>query len=229
LKELVRLEGVTKQFRNASVRAIDGISMVIDKGEFVVIRGPSGSGKSTLLNLIAGLTFPSEGTVYLDGEAPRGRERWAKIRAEKIGFIFQAFNLLPTLTALENVQVPMLGIIRNPRERKRRAHELLASVGLEHRMNHKPAELSGGECQRVAIARGLANSPLMILADEPTGNLDSTNSLAIMALIKRVYESGKRTIIAVTHDSIFTSCATRILFIRDGRLRERAPVGLEGH
>ncbi len=218
MREMVRLRKVTKEFRKASIKAVDHVSMLINQGEFVVIQGPSGSGKSTLLNLIAGLTVPDSGTVSIDGEKPKGRKRWAQIRARKIGLIFQAFNLLPTLTALENVQVPMLGVVKNPKERRRKAEQLLALVGLKERMAHRPSELSGGECQKVAIARGLANSPLLILADEPTGNLDSKSSWAIMELMEQIYDFGRRTVIMVTHDTRFTSFATRVVSFRDGKI-----------
>ena len=216
--QMIKLEDVTKQFKGTSIKAVDGVSVSIGKGEFVVLRGPSGSGKATFLNLIAGLITPESGSILIEGQAPKGRRQWAQVRAKKIGFIFQSFNLIPTLTALENVQVPMLGTIGGARKRMARARELLEQVGLHHRMSHRPCELSGGECQRVAIARGLANSPLIILADEPTGNLDSETSSAIMELIKSIHDSGDRTIVMATHEARFIPYATRVISYQDGRI-----------
>lgn len=204
-----------------SVPALRGIDLTIQPGEFVAIMGPSGSGKSTLMHLLGCLDLPDDGMVQLDGHdvTKLDEDTLAQIRGKKIGFVFQTFNLIPTLTALENVELPLFfqGVSRA--ERRVRAAELLGKVGLDGRMHHKPSQLSGGERQRVAIARALANNPEIILADEPTGNLDSESGEAILDLLAQLHREGK-TIILVTHNPEAAAYTQRILHIRDGRLVE---------
>ena len=199
------------------VEALSGIDLVVDPGEFVAVVGPSGSGKSTLLNLIGCLDTPSDGAYMLGGEAVAGldRDALADVRNRRVGFVFQNFNLLPQLTALENVEMPMLfgGISR--RERRRRAMEHLDRVGLGDRVEHRPTELSGGQMQRVAIARALAMEPDIILADEPTGNLDTGSGSDVMSLLSELWGQG-RTLVVVTHDKTLAQRAGRVVEIRDG-------------
>lgn len=202
-----------------SVKALDGVSLTLEKGEFVSVVGPSGSGKSTLLSLIGLLDNATSGSIILDGvDVTRIKERLKpRIRREKIGFVFQHFNLIPTLTALGNVDIAMR-FTRTPRkERHRRAVELLTLMGLEERMHHRPSELSGGEQQRVAIARALANRPSLILADEPTGEVDTRTRDNIVSILKKLSESGIKVII-VTHDPEVASATCRIVKMRDGQI-----------
>jgi putative ABC transport system ATP-binding protein len=220
---MIELKNVQKVYPmgEVSVPALRGISLTIHPGEFVAIMGPSGSGKSTLMHLIGCLDLPSDGVVQLDGKdiTELDEDTLAQIRGKKVGFVFQTFNLIPTLTAQENVELPLFfqGV---PREKRRaRAAELLRKVGLDGRLHHKPAQLSGGERQRVAIARALANDPEIILADEPTGNLDSESGEAILELLAQLHREGK-TIILVTHNPEAAAYAQRIVRIRDGRLVE---------
>jgi putative ABC transport system ATP-binding protein len=204
-----------------SVQALRGLDLTIKPGEFVAIMGPSGSGKSTLMHLLGCLDLPSDGLVQLDGQdvTKLDEDTLAQIRGKKIGFVFQTFNLIPTLTALENVELPLFfqGVPR--RERSTRSVELLQKVGLNGRIHHKPSQLSGGERQRVAIARALANNPEIILADEPTGNLDSESGEAILKLLEQLNRESK-TIILVTHNPEAAAYAHRIVRIKDGRLLE---------
>jgi putative ABC transport system ATP-binding protein len=220
---MIELKNVHKVYRmgEVSVPALRGINLTIHPGEFVAIMGPSGSGKSTLMHLLGCLDLPSDGVVQLDGKdiTKLDEDTLAQIRGKKVGFVFQTFNLIPTLTAQENVELPLFfqGV---PREKRRaRAAELLGKVGLDGRLHHKPAQLSGGERQRVAIARALANDPEIILADEPTGNLDSESGKAILELLAQLHREGK-TIILVTHNPEAAAYAQRIVRIRDGRLVE---------
>jgi len=221
MNEIIELKGVTKIYKmdKVLVPALRGINLKIRKGEFVSIMGPSGSGKTTLMNLIGCLDRPTEGEIYIANKnvAKLGDDELAKLRREKIGFVFQQFNLIPRLTALENVELPMWFAGLSKKKRRERAVELLKLVGLEKRINHKPAELSGGERQRVSIARALANNPEIILADEPTGNLDTKTGKEIMEILKDLNKQGK-TIVLVTHDETFAKEAERIIKIRDGRL-----------
>jgi putative ABC transport system ATP-binding protein len=209
--------------RNNSVPALRGADLAIGEGEFISITGPSGSGKSTLLNLIGLLDSPSGGTLLLDGQdvSLLGDGRRTAMRAEKIGFVFQTFNLLPALTALENVEFAMRGMNgtkRRPKaERMNQAREKLERVGLGQRLHHLPSELSGGERQRVAVARALANHPKLILADEPTGNLDSTATESIIALLHEIHTAGT-TVVMVTHNPD-TTRDTRILRMKDGMIQ----------
>jgi putative ABC transport system ATP-binding protein len=220
---MIELKNVHKVYPmgEVSVPALRGINLTIHPGEFVAIMGPSGSGKSTLMHLLGCLDLPSDGVVQLDGKdiTELDEDTLAQIRGKKVGFVFQTFNLIPTLTAQENVELPLFfqGV---PREKRRaRAAELLRKVGLDGRLHHKPAQLSGGERQRVAIARALANDPEIILADEPTGNLDSESGEAILELLAQLHREGK-TIILVTHNPEAAAYAQRIVRIRDGRLVE---------
>ncbi|MBE3133846.1 MAG: ABC transporter ATP-binding protein, partial [Acidobacteria bacterium] len=197
-----------------------GVSFAVTAGEFVSVMGPSGSGKSTLLHLIGALDTPSAGDIWFLGQNLRTMRDLAAFRARKIGFVFQAFHLLPTLTAIENVQVPMFEMGWPRRERRRRAAELLESVGLGHRLHHRPSTLSGGERQRVAIARSLANGPAVLLADEPTGNLDSASAGVVIDLLRAIHRDRRMTIIVVTHDPNVAAAAERTVQMRDGQIVE---------
>lgn len=201
-----------------TVKALDGVSLDIELGSFTVIMGPSGSGKSTLLYLIGGLDWPTAGSIQIDGQEIEKMDEntLAVFRRNKVGFIFQSFNLIASMPAEENVSFPLrfAGVV--PAERKARSHSLLEQVGLGDRMTHKPTELSGGQQQRVAVARALINDPPLILADEPTGNLDSYSGLAIMQLMSELHKAGK-TIIVVTHDPRMRQFASDTLFLLDGK------------
>ncbi|RKX40031.1 MAG: macrolide ABC transporter ATP-binding protein [Thermotogae bacterium] len=211
------------------VKAVDGVTLNVMEKEYLVVVGPSGSGKSTLMHLMGCLDKPSAGEIYIENVAVSklNDTELAKIRNKMIGFVFQQFNLLPRLTALENVELPMI-YARVPREvRKKRAKKLLKLVGLADRMNHRPTQLSGGQMQRVAIARALANEPQIILADEPTGNLDSKSGEEILKIFSELHDSGL-TIIIVTHDPEITENGDRVIHMRDGRVisqEVRASVG----
>jgi putative ABC transport system ATP-binding protein len=210
--------GLKKEYDDGQVQALRGIDFHIQQGEFVAIVGQSGSGKSTLLQMLGALDNPTAGTLKYRGASLQERPDLASYRAREIGFIFQAFHLLPTFTALENVQIPMFGTHRSVSERKHRAIELLKAVGLETRLHHFPSKLSGGERQRVAIARSLANGASVLLADEPTGNLDSENAALILDLIAGLRRDQNLTLILVTHDSSIARQAARIIEIKDGRI-----------
>jgi putative ABC transport system ATP-binding protein len=203
-----------------TIRALKGVSLDIPEGQFVSIMGPSGSGKSTLLHLMGGLDRPSAGQVILGGESidRLSDHSLSLFRRQKLGFIFQFFNLLPTLSALENVSLPRLLGSESMRQIEPKARELLAMMGLEHRMNHKPDQLSGGEMQRVAIARALISDPLLILADEPTGNLDSKTGESILTLLREMTQKTGKTIVMVTHDPKAASYGNRLIRMRDGAL-----------
>jgi len=220
MKEVIaELKDVSRTYDGGRVTAIDGVCLRVERGEFLALTGVSGSGKSTLLFLLGGLERPTAGTVAIDGRAPVSDREWARLRATRIGFVFQSFNLLPTMTALENVQVPMFGVVSSARRRKDRAARLLERVGLADRRSHLPAELSGGQRQRVAIARALANSPAIILADEPTGNLDSKSSEAVLALLEEIHAQRDVTVITATHDREVSERAMRRVELCDGRIR----------
>ncbi|HVG01077.1 MAG TPA: ABC transporter ATP-binding protein [Chloroflexia bacterium] len=218
---LVRLVGLTRQYRMGPnlVAAVDGVDLEIGAGEAVALVGPSGSGKSTLLNLIGGLDRPTSGEVWVAGEniARAPARRLVEHRRTRIGFIFQSFNLLAHRTALENVEVPLMLAGLPRKERQARARELLTRMGLGPRTGHRPSQLSGGEQQRVAIARALANQPAILLADEPTGNLDSATGAEVMSLLREL-KSGGLTIVLVTHDMAVASYMDRIVRLRDGKI-----------
>ena len=222
-KTIIKLENVEKHYKmgNSIVKALDGISTEIQEGDFMVVVGPSGSGKSTMMNMIGALDLPTKGKIYLDGQNIENlhESTLAQIRGKKIGFVFQTFNLIPTLTAMENVMIPLVfqGVEKD--ERIERASKILEKVGLIPRKNHLPGELSGGERQRVAIARALANDPDVILADEPTGNLDSKTGKEIMKIFEDLNKKGK-TIIFVTHDLNLAKYATKTLKIKDGKIEK---------
>ncbi len=217
---VIKLEDVWKVYKMGEVEvpALRGLNLEIRDNEFVAIMGPSGSGKSTAMNMIGCLDIPTTGSIYLDGQdiSKLSESDLAQIRGRRIGFIFQQFNLIPTLTALENVMLPMTFQGKPAAERKERAKKLLEMVELEERINHKPSELSGGQQQRVAIARSIANDPEVILADEPTGNLDSKTGNIVMDFLKRLNREEDKTIIMVTHDEDIAHHAQRIEFLRDG-------------
>ena len=200
-----------------TVHALRGVTVEVEPNSFIAIMGPSGSGKSTFMNLIGCLDTPSEGEYWLNGQAVSGKsdDELARIRNREIGFVFQTFNLLPRATALHNVELPLVYAGVNGKERKERAAEMLKKVGLGERMSHRPAELSGGQRQRVAIARALINAPAILLADEPTGNLDSQTGAEIMALFEELFANGQ-TIVLVTHEHDIAEHARRILTLRDG-------------
>lgn len=204
----------------ADVEAIRGLSLEVDPGSFVVVRGRSGSGKTTLLNLLGGLDRPTVGTVELDGEDLTTMEETTKaeVRRTKIGFIFQAFGLIPILTALENVEIPLRLTRTEPAVRRERSRELLDLVGLAERLDHRPEELSGGEQQRVAIARALANEPMLLLADEPTGQLDSRTGKVIVDLIANLVRNENIAAIVATHDPAPLAIADRVIELRDGEV-----------
>jgi len=219
-KPVIELRDVWKVYRMGEVEvpALRGLTLTVREGEFVAIMGPSGSGKSTSMNMVGCLDVPTKGSVLLDGNdiSTLQESDLAQIRGKKIGFIFQQFNLVMTLTALENVMLPMVfqGIPKE--ERVSKAESLLALVGLQDRINHRPSELSGGQQQRVAIARSLANDPQMILADEPTGNLDSTTGESVMSFLTDLNKKRGKTIVLVTHDEHVASHADRIEILKDG-------------
>ena len=205
-----------------SVRALDGVNLSIERGEFVAVMGPSGSGKSTLMNIVGCLDRPTEGRYILDSVevSDMNRAQLARIRNERIGFIFQSYNLLTKATALKNVMAPLLydrRCKRSDEEKEAKARDALISVGLEDRMEHVPTELSGGQQQRVAVARALVNDPAIILADEPTGNLDSRSGEEIMELMHELHQGG-RTIVMVTHDASIAEHTERTIYLRDGRI-----------
>lgn len=215
---LLEAKALTRDFDEGQVKALRGVDFSIAEGEFVAITGPSGCGKSTLLQLLGALDRPTSGTLLYRGRSLPDDPNPAAYRAREVGFIFQAFHLLPTFTAAENVQIPMFEIDRSVSERRERAIELLKLVGLENRLDHFPSKLSGGERQRVAIARSLANDPSLLLADEPTGNLDSENAGVVLELLIRLQRAHGRTMVLVTHDLTIAGQAGRILRMKDGRI-----------
>jgi putative ABC transport system ATP-binding protein len=221
---LIKLDAVSKVFVTDEVEthALDGIHFHVNRGEYLSIAGPSGCGKSTLLAILGLLDTPTDGTYYLNGKPVTGlkmSER-ARIRNREIGFIFQAFNLIGDLTVYENVELPLTYRGMGSAERKRRVQESLERVGMQHRMKHYPSQLSGGQQQRVAVARALAGDPLILLADEPTGNLDSHNGEAVMTLLRELHKSGS-TICMVTHDPRYAEFADRTIHLFDGKIVEQ--------
>lgn len=219
MNSLIFFKNLIKNYSvgNQTVRAIRSISLQIEKNEYVAIMGPSGSGKSTLMNIIGCLDTPTAGEYYLNNKlvGQLNDDKLAEIRNKEIGFIFQTFNLMPRYTALENVMLPLVYAGKPKAEREKRAAEVLNDVGLSDRMKHKPNELSGGQRQRVAVARALVNNPSIILADEPTGNLDSKTSIEIMNLFDQIHKSGN-TIILVTHETDIAANSNRIIKLNDG-------------
>ena len=215
----ISLTGVTKvyQMGDADVAALAGVNLTIQAGEFTAIMGPSGSGKSTLMNILGCLDRPSAGSYKLDGQevASMNDDELAVTRNKKIGFVFQNFNLLPRISALQNVALPLVYANVGRKERDERAAAALAAVGLEQRLHHRPNELSGGQRQRVAIARALVNEPMMIMADEPTGNLDSKSGIEVMGIFSQLNSLG-RTVILVTHEPDIAEYARRVIHVRDG-------------
>jgi len=223
---MIRMRGIRKVYSTGrvEVEALRGVDLDIGANEYVAIVGPSGSGKSTLMNIIGCLDTPSSGEYVLSGETVAGldRNRLAEIRNRRVGFVFQNFNLLPYATALENVELPLLFAGVPAAERRARAEEMLRRVDLADRMDHKPTELSGGQMQRVAIARALVNTPAIVLADEPTGNLDSASGQAIVGLFAELHAAGQ-TIVMITHDQAVARLASRVVQIRDGLVVEDRP------
>lgn len=224
---VIELEGVRKIYRvgDQEIRALDGINLRIEEAEFVSIIGPSGSGKSTLMHLLGCLDTPTEGRLSVAGYdlSRAGSDELARVRNREIGFVFQSFNLLPKLTVLQNVELPMIYAGMPREQRRKRALELIEAVKLSERIANRPLQLSGGQCQRVAIARALANDPKIILADEPTGNLDSATGEAVLEIMKQLHRDG-RTIILVTHDPRIAAISPRVVELKDGHIvREGAP------
>ncbi len=218
---LIEMNSICKSYRNIGfeTRVLEDVTLHIKEGDYVSIMGPSGAGKSTLMAIMGCLSQPTSGEYILDGEevGQLNDRKLSRVRNEKIGFVFQAFHLLPGVTALENVILPLVYAKRPPSNIKERARELLAKVGMEHRLHHTPGQLSGGEQQRVTIARSLINDPRIILADEPTGNLDSKNGIEIMKTFDNLIKEGK-TIVLITHDLEVAKHAGRIVSIRDGQI-----------
>lgn len=221
-KTIIKLENVWKTYDlgETKVHALQGINLKIDEGEFVAIMGPSGSGKSTSMNMIGCLDVPTKGRIYLSGDdiSQLHESDLAQIRGKKIGFIFQKFNLINTLTAKENIMLPLMFQGKSLQEREERSEELLKLVDLEDRGDHKPNELSGGQQQRVAVARALAVDPDVILADEPTGNLDSKTGGNVMSFLTKLHKEKNTTIILVTHDKNIANFADRVEFLQDGKI-----------
>ncbi len=219
---IIKLENVWKiyQLGKVELTILKNISLEITPGAFVVILGPSGSGKSTLLNMVGCLDLPTKGKVFLNDKdiSKMSEDELAQIRGQKIGFIFQQFNLLQNLDALENIMMPMIFQGKSETERQERAKSLLASLGLKERISHRPSELSGGEQQRIAIARALSNNPEIIVADEPTGNLDSTTGKKIMEILINLHKNEGKTIVVVTHDPTVANYSNQIVNIKDGQL-----------
>ncbi len=215
---LLQAQQVSKTYPDGEVRALNEVDLAIDHGDYVALMGPSGSGKSTLLNLFGALDVPTSGDIIFEGQPLSQIDNLDRFRSEKIGFVFQSFHLLPVLTAMENVQIPMFETSLAAARRVERSHELLGAVGMGHRATHLPRQLSVGERQRVAIARALANGPPLLLADEPTGNLDTANALAILDLFDELRRERPLTIIMVTHDEQLAHRAERIVRLRDGQI-----------
>lgn len=228
---LIRAENVFKTYPDGDVHALNGVTLGVAAGEYAAITGPSGCGKSTLLNLLGALDRPDAGEVYFRGEALSKRRDLDHVRARQIGFVFQSFFLLPTLTALENVQVPMFEGPLRARQRREKAGELLELVGMAKRATHRPGKLSVGERQRVALARALANDPVLLLADEPTGNLDSENAAHVLDLFAALQRDRGLALVVITHSADVADRADRVVKMRDGRVVQEAatpevPTGL---
>jgi putative ABC transport system ATP-binding protein len=222
-KSIIRVDNLRRHFKMGQelVQALDGVSLDVQEGELLGVTGPSGSGKSTLLYMLGGLDHPTSGRIWVNGEeiSTLDEDGLAAYRQHTIGFIFQLFNLIPTMTALENVEFPLLFTKNSTQQRRKRATALLELVGLEERLNHRPTELSGGQQQRVAIARALVNDPPLILADEPTGNLDSHSGSEVMSVLIRLNQQG-RTIVLVSHDPHVIGATRHSIRLHDGRIME---------
>ncbi len=229
MPSLAEIRHCSRTYDNGRIVALDDVSFAVGRGDFVAVTGPSGSGKSTLLDVMCGLEEPSSGEVLFDGSPVRGRAAWARIRSARIGFVFQSFYLIPSLTVAENIELAMLWQGLPAKERGERVAELLDRLGLANRIGQHPLQLSGGERQRVAIARALANRPELIVADEPTGSLDSRSSAEIIDLLEDLQRSGAITIVIVTHDRAIAERCDRQVGLIDGRIvsdiRRRAEGG----
>ncbi|MGF7117193.1 putative ABC transport system ATP-binding protein [Methanobacterium oryzae] len=219
LEKVVEIKGLKKSYENGKIKALDGVDLEIKKGEFVSIIGPSGSGKSTLLNMLGALDLPTEGKINVASYDLTKTKDLNNFRSKEIGFIFQLHNLIPNLTVLENVEIPMYESRLSSKKMHERALKLLDYVGLQEKASRKPTQLSGGERQRVAIARALANNPSIILADEPTGSLDSKTGQMILQRLKEIHEKEKVTLIMVTHDMGVASLAERTIEVLDGKIK----------
>lgn len=225
---IIQVSNLTKTYQKDGInkiKAVDDVSFEVAEGEFLTILGPSGSGKTTLLNLIGGLDKPTSGNITVDGLdiSKLNQSKLVKVRREKVGFVFQAFNLIPTFTALENVEAALAPTNLSKKQRIERSKELLKSVGLEHRANHLPAEMSAGEQQRIAVARAFANKPKVVLLDEPTGNLDTKTGKEILEICHRASKEQRQTVVAVTHASYVRSFTNRLLYMQDGKLFTKTP------
>ena len=216
---VIEIQGLKKSYENRQITALNGINLEIKEGEFVSIIGPSGSGKSTLLNMIGALDTPDEGSINVAGTDLTRKEDLSKFRSDEIGFVFQLHNLIPNLTVLENVQIPLIETPISDENMEKRALDLLKSVNLENKINQKPTKLSGGERQRVAIARALVNHPSIILADEPTGSLDSKTQNVILDLLKDIHKKENVTLIIVTHSPYVANMADRSITVLDGEIK----------
>jgi putative ABC transport system ATP-binding protein len=225
MSSVIRINEIRKRYLlgGQEINALDGVSLSIEKNEYVALMGPSGSGKSTLMNILGCLDTPSSGSYVLNGTevSEMSDDELAHIRNKEIGFVFQTFNLLPRLSALENVALPLVYAGMGDKQRNERAKEVMAMVGLQERMDHKPNQLSGGQRQRVAIARALVNRPSIILADEPTGNLDTKTSYEIMSIFESIHRAGN-TVILVTHEEDIAKHAIRLIRLRDGKIETDA-------
>jgi putative ABC transport system ATP-binding protein len=227
-KPAIRIRGLVKSFEQGRINALNGVDLDVNSGEFIAVIGPSGCGKSTLLHLIAALDRPNAGTIEVQGHELRSDRRLDHYRSQDVGLVFQLDNLIPSLSASENVQVPMFERPYSPSERRRRAERLLAQVGLEGKGRSRPPQLSGGERQRVAIARALANDPPLLLADEPTGRLDSVSGQRILDLLEALQKQRGLTIVLVTHEPAIARRADRIVEMLDGRVQQAAAVHGDG-
>jgi ABC-type lipoprotein export system ATPase subunit len=224
-RPLVVLDHVSRSFDAGRIVALDDVSFAVDQGALIAVYGPSGSGKSTLINMMAGIDLPSAGTVAFDGKINAAPRQWAELRAQRIGVVFQDFNLLPTLTAAENIEIAMFGRTPGAAARRDRAMERLALVGVADCARRLPQELSGGERRRVSIARGLANDPALLLADEPTSNIDTANGQAVMDLLLHLHRQRGMAMVIVTHDERVIARCPRRVQMRDGRIADQICAG----
>ena len=216
----IEIHNLIKNYDDGTIKALNGIDLEINKGDFISIIGPSGSGKSTLLNMLGALDNPNSGVIRIDGTDLTKKGDLSEFRSKKIGFVFQLHNLIPNLTVFENVQIPLIGTGVSESEMEKRAKNLLESVGLGDKLDQKPTKLSGGQRQRVAIARALVNNPSIILADEPTGSLDSKTGDVILDVLKKIHKKNNVTLIVVTHEPYVANMADRTIKIRDGKITE---------